>query len=75
MDTPTASSPLTAAPRQLADRKQLAAARYSQPMAICERMLFGGQEVCDGGGEGELFKFSHVYVRMAEIKEIYLFQY
>ena len=51
MDTATASSPLTAALRQLTDSKQLAAARYSQPMAICERMLSGGQEV----GEGELF--------------------
>ena len=50
MDPPTASSPLTAALRQLTDSKQLAAARYSQPMAICERMLSGGQEVCDGGG-------------------------
>ena len=50
MDTPTASSPLTAALRQLTDSKQLAAARYSQPMAKFERMLAGGQEVCDAGG-------------------------
>ena len=50
MDPPTASSPLTAALRQLTDSKQLAAARYSQPMAICERMLAGGEEVFDGGG-------------------------
>ena len=50
MDTPTSSSPLTAALRQLTDSKQLPAATYSQPMAKCERMVAGGQEVCDGGG-------------------------
>ena len=55
MDTATASSPLTAAPRQLTDSRQLAAARYSQPMAICERMLSGGQEALVVVGEGELF--------------------
>ena len=60
MDTPTASSPLTAAPRQLADSKQLAAARSASPWQYVRGCWLVGRRCVMVVGEGELFIFSHV---------------